>query len=82
MKKNEVIQVSKIEIGTDKIEYISGKINDAGNNKCRLSSNTGSVYGIAIKFEDDEDRSNFVNCILGDKCIKNIKNFNKLENYW
>jgi hypothetical protein len=55
MKKNPVIQALEVEIGTDKIDYISGTIVDIGKSSCVLSSETGSVYGFAIKIEAEID---------------------------
>ena len=54
MKKNQIIQKLEEIIGTDKIGFISGDIENPGTENCKLQTCRGSVYGIAIRLEGDE----------------------------
>jgi hypothetical protein len=54
MEKNIIVLTIEKTVGTDKIEFISGEIVNAGNNNCKLSGPFGSVYGIAIKLENED----------------------------
>lgn len=55
-EKNAVIKVLDEFIGTDKIEFISGKIENVGCNKFQLSEGRGSVYGIVVKINSEEEK--------------------------
>lgn len=58
MIKNAVIKVLDEFVGTDKIEFISGKIENVGcnNNECKLSESRGSVYGIAVRINSEKEK--------------------------
>lgn len=56
---NEVVEILKKYTGIDKIDFISGEILNVGTANCKLSGKNGSVYGIAIKLEDNEVENYF-----------------------
>lgn len=56
MEKNIVVRVIENLIGTDKIEYISGKIEKISMKDCVLSESRGCVYGIAVELKDDNQK--------------------------
>lgn len=53
---NVVIKVLNEFVGTDKIEFISGKIENVGCDNCQLSESRGSVYGIAVKINSENEK--------------------------
>lgn len=64
------ILVKKIEeiVNDDKIWCISGKILDAGNEKCGLSDKEyGCVYGIAVFIDSDEKKKDFFKRVSSDR---------------
>lgn len=88
MKENEIISIINKTIGTDKIEYLSGNILKVGSDKCCLSSSKGSVYGIAIKIDNDNEKLKVFNAIKKEKACKiKINEWIELKNkfyplYW
>lgn len=61
MEKNQIVEILERVIGTDKIEYISGNIENIGTNECQLSNERGSVYGFAILIESEKDKIEIFN---------------------
>ena len=54
MEKNAVVSIIEKIVGTDKIEYISGEIQNCGTKNCTMSGDRGSVYGVAIQLKGIE----------------------------
>ena len=71
MEKNAVISIIEKIVGTDKIEYISGEIQNCGTKHCKLSEIRGAVYGIAIKLERSQKSSFF--CDIEEDLRNNTK---------
>lgn len=70
MRKNEVVQILEIEIGTDANYYLSGEVTDAGTSKAALSDCRGGVYGFFIEFKDEQELESFKSEVHGEKYIK------------
>lgn len=54
MNKNKVVEVLEKYIGTENRNFLNGKITKVGTNDCKLSEDGGSVYGIAVRLENNE----------------------------
>lgn len=72
MELNVVVETLIKIIGTDKIEYISGKVLNVGTNECELSEKRGSVYGFAIRLKTQNDVVKVFNSIIKER--RNINN--------
>ena len=87
-EKNVVIETLETMAGTDKVEFISGEILNVSTKKCRLSHGRGSLYGIAIKLTDEEDKQLIFNSVdEKSRRIKNIDDWKTIGNgfyplYW
>lgn len=70
MRKNEVIQILEIEIGTDANCYLSGEVTGAGTEEVALSDCRGGVYGFFIKFKNEKELKSFKESVGEKKYIK------------
>ena len=70
MGKNSIIMAIEQVIEGDKLEYISGFVENCGTADCTLSEERGSVYGIAIELPRDKKQSFFDNLTNKKKGIK------------
>ena len=61
MEKNVIVQTIEEVVGTDKIEYISGIVENIGTEECSISPGRGSVYGVAVLIKDDSDKEAIYN---------------------
>lgn len=60
MDKNKVVQILEKYTGTDNITFLNGRITNVGTNDCKLSEDGSSVYGIAVKLENNEIKNFFI----------------------
>ncbi|MGN0744023.1 MAG: hypothetical protein ACI4MZ_01935 [Christensenellales bacterium] len=82
MELNIVVKKLIEVVGTDKIEYISGIINSVGSKECALSDTRGSVYGIAIKLENESDKTAAFLVAAGHRKIQNINEWEPIKDNW
>ena len=75
MKRNIIIKVITRMVRKDKIKYISGEIINVGTEKCAMTSKRGSVYGFAIKIENNDLKEKIFNSICDER--KKIDNLCK-----
>ncbi len=81
MEENQVIKVLSDIAKDNKVTYISGTIEDCGTNNCKLSSERGGVYGIAVKLNTDEEKKELYNALNNDATHK-TKKFPKSIDDW
>lgn len=82
MELNIVVKKLIEIVGTDKIEYISGIINSVGSCECALSDTRGSVYGIAIKLENESDKMDAFSVTEGRRKTQDIKEWEPIKDNW
>lgn len=70
MRKNEVVQIMEIEIGTDANCYLSGEVTGAGTKEVALSDCRGGVYGFFIEFKNEKELKSFKKKVGKKKYIK------------
>lgn len=77
MEENIIVKKLKDVIcENDKIYFLSGVIEQIGNEDCRLSDSRGSVYGVAIKLKDESDKKQVFKAIPEER-----RNNTKVENW-
>lgn len=72
MRKNEVVQILEIEIGTDANYYLSGEVTGAGTTEATISDCRGGVYGFFIEFKNEEELKSFNDEVREKKYIKKV----------
>ncbi|MBR1676007.1 MAG: hypothetical protein IJ706_01700 [Clostridia bacterium] len=73
MEKNVVIKCLEEIVGTDALPYLSGEIEGCGTEHCRLTEDRGSVYGVAVKINDENEKSDIFNAIKKDVDVLSLK---------
>lgn len=70
MEKNKVIEKLEEIIGSDATTFVCGSIIDSGTERCSLTEHCGSVYGIAIKLDNESEKKLLFDAVKDNKDAK------------